>query len=152
MRILLMLVMALGLWAAEDPGLPPTLDAARQRLLTTLDEFVDGHEAEALGKIINSDWYITSDKAKDLELFIRFLGDGGEIRKIYGRPSSVRYIGTSYLTDQDAIVAYGVNYENGMLPVVFGFFKSTAGYKLNLIKFGQAASVELLPFYKVEGD
>jgi hypothetical protein len=152
MRIALILVAALGLWAADDPGLPSTLDAARQRLQTTLDEFVDGHESDALDKIINSDWYITANKAKDLELFVRYLGEEGEIRKIYGHPSSVRYIGTSYLTDQDAIVAYGVNYDNGMLPVVFGFFKSSAGYKLNLIKFGQAAAVELLPFVKVEGN
>lgn len=152
MRILLVLVMALGLWAAEDSGLPPTLDAVRQRLQATLDEFVSGHEAEALDKIINSEWYITANKAKDLELFVRYLGENGEIHKIYGSPASVRYIGTSYLTDQDATVAYGVVYENGLLPVVFGFFKSPTGYKLNLIKFGQAAAMELSPFVKVEGN
>jgi hypothetical protein len=151
MRSLIMLAILCGPLAAEDPGLPATLDAVRQRTLAAVQQVGGGHEDEALAALIGTEWYVTADRAKDLQSFTRYLGPDGDLRKIYGAPKGAVYIGTSYLTDLDAVIAYGVVYDNGLLPVVFGVFKTPAGYKLNQMKIGQSATVDLLPFQKVEG-
>lgn len=150
MRFALLLLLAVRLMGAEG-DLPQTLDAAREQLRSCLQLIADGKPDEGVTQLIEGEWYISNNRAKELDLFRNYLGKDGELSQSFGTPQGITYIGTSYLTELDATVAYGVIYEHGLLPFAFGLFKTPAGYKLNLIKFGNTAAVEMLPFQRVEG-
>ena len=85
-----------------------------------------------------------------LLLAIRLMGTDGGLSKTLGNPRCVTYIGTSYPTDLDATVAYGVVYEHGLLPFAFGLCKTPNGYQLNWITFGNTSTIGMLPCQRVE--